>query len=355
MKQIFIQSSTNKYPVIFERDLKARIKSLNKKEKIHVLIDKNIWKIYKDLFENKKNYSSFKVFDATEENKTMEGISNYVAFLLRNNVHKDHILLVVGGGLIQDIGSFTAHILLRGMNWIFIPTTLLAMSDSCVGSKSGINVGKYKNQVGAFHPPSEIYIYPDFLDTLPKSEMVNGIGEIIKHILIKGGRQFNFVAKEIAKLGKDKNVTEEIIYQSLLIKKEIVEKDEFEKNIRKLLNYGHTFGHAIEGYTNHDIPHGVGVLIGMDIANYISVKRKMTTFSKFEEIHNMIKEYTNKYNVMIKNYNSYMDFLSHDKKVIGDKVYAILCKDIGKIEIVKIKMDDVLKENIKEYFLKYSN
>ena len=129
-----------------------------------------------------------------------------------------------------------------------------------------------------------------------------------------------------------------------------LQKDEFEKNIRKLLNYGHTFGHALEGYTNHKIPHGVGVLIGMDIANYVSVKRKLLTLPEFNDIHVIIKSYFVGFKVEIKDYNLYMDFLSHDKKVIGNEVSAILCKGVGKIEIVKTKLDQRLKKEIKEYF-----
>lgn len=355
MKQISIQSQIFEYPVIFEKDLSARLKELHKKYNLHLLIDKSIWNSYKELFNNKKNYTSLKIFDPIENKKNISEISSYIEHLLKHKIHKDHKLLVVGGGLVQDIGSFTAHILFRGVDWIFVPTTLLAMADSCIGSKSGINVGKYKNQVGTFHPPTKIFIYLSFLDTLPPSEVVNGVGEIIKHALIKGGVSFDFLSKNIEHIVKDKKITQEIIYQSLLIKKEIIEKDEFEKNIRKVLNYGHTFGHALEGYTKHEIPHGVGVLIGMDLANYISAKKEMLSLSDFNKIHNLIIQHTKFHNVRLKDYESYMDFLLHDKKVIGQEVSAILSNGIGKIEIVKTKVDSRLKSYIKEYFKEFGN
>ncbi len=355
MKHISIRSQIFEYPVIFEKDLSSRLKELNKKYKTHLLIDKSVWNSYKQLFDDKEIYASLKIFDPVEDKKNIHEISSYIEHLLKYKIHKDHKLLVVGGGLVQDIGSFTAHILFRGIEWIFIPTTLLAMADSCVGSKSGINVGKYKNQIGSFHPPVKIIIHLPFLDTLPQTEIVNGVGEIIKHALIKGGKAFDFFNKNIDRLGKDKKITEEIIYKSLLIKKEIVEKDEFEKNIRKILNYGHTFGHALEGYTKHEIPHGVGVLIGMDLANYISVKKGMLSLEDFNNIHNLITRYTKSYNIELKDYDSYMDFLLHDKKVIGQEVYAILSKGIGKIEIVKTKVDSRLRIYIKDYFTKFGN
>src|SRR5260221_6446617 len=197
------------------------------------------------------------------------------------------------------------------------------MSDSCIGSKSGVNVGNYKNQVGVFHPPTEIYLYLTFLNTLPQSEILNGYGEIIKHSLIKGGRLFKFISKNIIQIPKNKKITEEIIYQSLLIKKEIIEKDEFDVKDRKVLNYGHTFGHALEGYTQHKISHGIGVLMGMDIANYISLKMNLLPSITFSQIHDVIYPFITEVRVKISDFNAYMDFLSKDKKIIGDNIFII--------------------------------
>ena len=131
-------------------------------------------------------------------------------------------------------------------------------------------------------PPGQIYIYLPFIESLPIGELINGVGEIFKHALIKGGREFDLISSNLSQLGVDRKIVEEIIYQSLLIKKEIIEKDELERNMRKLLNYGHTFGHALEGYTKHKISHGVGVLIGMDIANFISLKKKLISVTDFK-------------------------------------------------------------------------
>lgn len=351
MRQIKIKSISGDYKVGFSNDFEKTLEDI-KINGSHLLIDRNIWQLYKKKIGN--NYLSIRVITPKDSNKNLKEVTKYIEFLLRNNIHKDQTLIVIGGGLIQDIGSFTAHILLRGINWIFVPTTLLAMADSCIGSKSGINVGKYKNQVGSFHPPVSIYIFPEFLKTLPQREFINGIGEILKHALIKGGKNLKDISEQIKDI-ENIEIAEKLVYESLLIKKEIIEKDELEKNIRKVLNYGHTFGHALEGYTKHEISHGVGVLIGIDIANFISVKKKMLALSEFENIHNLIAQYTKRYHAVIKNYDSYVDFLTHDKKVIGDEVYAILSKGIGNIEIVKIKLDGTLKKYIKEYFEKYAN
>jgi 3-dehydroquinate synthase len=355
MKKFSVHSiaANRDYPVSFIEDIKQKIQDITNNYPTHCLIDKNIYLKYKGILDEKK-LKSCKLIEASEDQKSLEKVIEYINFLLENAAQKNHKILVIGGGLVQDIGSFTAHLLLRGIDWIFIPTTLLSMADSCIGSKSGINVGKYKNQVGAFHPPTEVCISPSFLDTLPQSELVNGIGEIIKHALIKGGKQYEFISKNISKLSENKKLATEIIYKSLLIKKEIIEEDELEKGIRKLLNYGHTFGHALEGYTNHKISHGIGVLIGVDLANFISLKEKLMSLSEFNKIHNFIYPFISSYEVRVTDYDIYMEYLSRDKKVIGDEVKALLSEGIGKVKIVKTKLDTKLKDYIREYFDKYA-
>src|SRR3989338_3037068 len=166
MKKINVHSVFREYSVEFIEDLKVLIRNLNKNYKTHYLVDQGVWSFYKSKLKEVERGVSFYPFEAVESKKTLEEILNYVKFLLEKKVQKKHVIVVIGGGLVQDIGSFTAHILKRGVEWIFIPTTLLAIADSCIGSKSGINVGKYKNQVGSFHPPSHIYIYSAFLKTL---------------------------------------------------------------------------------------------------------------------------------------------------------------------------------------------
>jgi len=354
MLNIKIKSNIKDYQVIFIKDLTKQIHDLITNYSTHFLVDINIWKKYEKELTQIKLAKSVKYFSAIEKNKTLVEVNEYIEFLLENNVQKKDKIIVIGGGLVQDIGSFTSHIIKRGIEWIFIPTTLLSMADSCIGSKSGINIGKYKNQVGSFHPPIEIYIYSGFLDTLLKNDFINGIGEITKHALIKGGKAYSNLEKELEKIYSNKNAAEKIIFDSLLIKKEIVEEDELEKGIRKLLNYGHTFGHALEGYTKNKIPHGLGVLIGMDLANYISMKRKLLTQQEFEKIHALLKKFISVKSIPINNVDLYIKFLSTDKKVVENKVDAILCKGIGKIKIIRIVFDKELNNNIQSY-LKYFN
>ncbi|OGK24232.1 hypothetical protein A3A46_01655 [Candidatus Roizmanbacteria bacterium RIFCSPLOWO2_01_FULL_37_13] len=354
MKNIKVHSVFRDYEVEFIEDLKGLIKSLNKNYRTHYLIDQGVWKFYKAKLEEVKKGNSIYPFEAVESKKTLEEVLNYVKFLLEKKVQKKDVIVVIGGGLVQDIGSFTAHILKRGVEWIFIPTTLLAIADSCIGSKSGINVGKYKNQVGSFHPPSHIYIYSAFLKTLPKLMILDGIGEIVKHALLKGGKSYKSIKDNLRFLPSDIKKSEKVIYDSLLIKKEIVEEDELEKNIRRLLNYGHSFGHALEGYTKNAILHGVAVTIGMDMANYISMKRGFISQKEFAEISKVLRDYIPYKELKIDDLDTYMEFLSRDKKVVGEELNAILCKGIGKIKIIKVKLNDQLRKELQNY-LAYFN
>lgn len=343
IKNVRIKSTIKNYEVVFDNNLKNLVCSLINRFDVHFLVDENVWNLYKKDCKNfEKSLSIFKV-NAVEKNKTIKKVSEYVEFLLDNDVQKKHKIVVLGGGLVQDIGSFTAHIMKRGIDWVFVPTTLLSMVDSCIGSKSGINVGKYKNQVGSFHPPIEIYINTNFLRTLSDDNMINGIGEMIKHSLIKGEKSFGKLIKNIDR------IDEKMVRESLLIKKEIVEEDELELGRRKLLNYGHTFGHALEGYTNNKIPHGMGVLIGMDMANFISFRRGLLDERIFLKIHSVINDSIGNHKVSIKDIDRYISFLKMDKKVVGDEVDAILCEGIGNIIIKRIKFDKELSNNINDY------
>lgn len=344
MKQIRVKSLFGEYNVYFSGDFGKTIKEINKKNS-HLLIDRSIWGLYKKKIGN--DFKSIKIITASESNKNLKEVVRYAEFLLQKNVHKNQNMIVIGGGITQDIGSFTAHILLRGMNWIFVPTTLLAMADSCIGSKSGINVGVYKNQVGSFHPPNAAYICSEFIKTLPQGQLINGLGEIIKHAFIKGNDIFKNIISEIENIN-NKRIAEKIIYESLQVKKEFVEKDELEKNIRKILNYGHTFGHAIEGYSSNTISHGGAVILGMDIANYISFRKRMLKKSEYLRMNKILKDYF-PLKFRIKNVPLYMKFLQRDKKATSEGVSAILSRGIGKIEIVKIKFDKELRNAISDY------
>lgn len=351
MKNLLIKSSFGNYTVRFTDSLEETLSACISNKGTHFLIDESIWMLNKKRFSKleKKPFSLY-VFKAKETSKTLQSVTKYANFLLTNKIDKGQRIVVIGGGLVQDIGSFTAHILKRGLEWIFIPTTLLSMADSCIGGKSGINTGGYKNQVGAFHPPIAIYISCGFLDSLPKFQIYNGIGEILKHALIKGGKSFENIKGLLSIYSNSGKIESQLVYESLKIKKEIVETDELDTGVRHLLNYGHSFGHALEAYTKNRIPHGIAVSIGMDLANFISVKEGMLSLETYENLSKFIYEFVPYKKVKVDNIKTYMNMLSRDKKVVGNELKAILCHGVGNITIHKLTLNNDLAKMISKYF-----
>ena len=209
---------------------------------------------------------------ANENQKSYEGLIPIIDKLVNHGFRKNHRIVGIGGGITQDITAFTSSILFRGVDWIFFPTTLLAQGDSCIGSKTSINYKKYKNQIGGFYPPEKIYIDLKFLDTLEHKDFQSGVGEMCHYFIVSSKKDFNFYKNSYNLLNKSSSALEEIIARSLKIKKSYIEIDEFDQKERQVFNYGHTFGHAIETLTNYEIPHGIAVSFGMDIANFISIK-----------------------------------------------------------------------------------
>jgi 3-dehydroquinate synthase len=175
------------------------------------------------------------------------------------------------------------------MEWRFVPTTLLSQADSCIGSKSSINLGDAKNILGTFNPPSQIYVDPTFLDTLDEREIRSGVGEILKVHAIAGPQDFDALAQDFSQLFTDRTVLLHYIRRALQIKQRYIEQDEFDRGIRNIFNYGHSFGHAIESASNYGVPHGIAVAMGMDMANFIAARRGMLPQEHFERMHTTLR------------------------------------------------------------------
>ncbi len=181
----------------------------------------------------------------------------------RDGANRSTHLVAVGGGVIQDISAFVASVYMRGLAWSYVPTTVLAMVDSCIGGKSSINVGPYKNLVGTFHPPQHIYVDPAYAETLPRDQFASGLIEAAKICFCRGGAAFEGYLSHEPSTTMSTDALEGVILESLHAKKHFIEIDEFDKKERLLLNFGHTFGHALEGASHYGIPHGIGVGLGI--------------------------------------------------------------------------------------------
>ena len=200
---------------------------------------------------------------AHETNKSLEQLPFLIERLRLAGVDRGTTLIAVGGGVIQDIAAFTASVYMRGLKWIYVPTTVLAMVDSCIGGKSSINVGPYKNLVGTFHPPTHILIDPSLATTLPSTQFASGLVEAAKICFCHNPETFTRYLSHTPAPDMPNTALEQVIQESLLAKKHFVEVDEFDQKERLLLNFGHTFGHALEGASNYGIPHGIAVGLGI--------------------------------------------------------------------------------------------
>ncbi len=344
-----VKSLFKEYEALFEVNHENIIKELFTNKKFHVIIDNKVKDLHFDRLKWISNAATTIGVDAIEKNKGFDSVKMICKTLLDNNINKNDVIIVIGGGIIQDLSAFASNILKRGIDWYYFPTTLLAMCDSCIGSKVGINMSGYKNQLGIFWPPNKVLIDIDFLSTLPKDDIISGIGEIIKVHLISSKEDFDELQNKYEIILNDFEQLKPFIYKSLEIKKSIVEIDEFDTYKRHILNYGHTFGHAIEAYTNNLIPHGIGVTIGIDIANYISLQKGYIQEKEYLNISNTVRKNIPYKALDYSNHDLLSKYLKADKKFDGRKLKVILCKGAGNIFIDEVEVDEKLCGWIGEY------
>ena len=349
MKQfkLNINTKNQKYPIIIGCGLYNNLPKLFAKNSISFkkclfVIDNKIKKkiILKILKKFKKKNRIVYLFNANEKNKNQKNVNKILNCLLKNNFQRNDCLVAVGGGITGDVSGFASSIYKRGIKFVNIPTTLLAQVDSSIGGKTGVNTSHGKNLIGSFYQPNLVVSDTNFLKTLPKREIICGYAEIFKHSLILKKKNFIFLNKNAAKILKlESPFIEKSIIESCKIKKKIVELDENEKNLRKILNFGHTFAHAYEAALNYSkkLNHGEAVLLG--IISAITFGLKIKLFSKIDYFK--IKNHYIKYNLPnnISNYFSKKDlkklilFMKKDKKNTSNLINLILLKKIGKIKL----------------------
>ncbi|MCE0524056.1 MAG: hypothetical protein LV480_14205 [Methylacidiphilales bacterium] len=279
--------------------------------------------------------------NAGEEQKSFEKLAPVIVWLLENGLKRDGLLLVIGGGVLQDIGCFIASVIFRGVRWELIPTTLLAQCDSCIGSKSSINIQSYKNQIGTFYPPDRVLLVTDFLRTLPWDEVRSGMGEVIKLHLLAGEEKFRWLGERLDRVQGDPAVLPECIRSSLLIKQPYIEKDEHDTGIRNLLNYGHTFGHAYESATQYAIPHGISVTLGLLTATFISAQLGLVTEDHFQALRATLAPWYQPYEEKLKPLpvETILAAIKLDKKNTRHGLHCILTRGPGRMEKVRLGIE----------------
>ena len=345
--KLIIKTSSKNYPIYFGSNILFSINSLMKKnlpdvKKICIIADNNLPNILlRNLNRYLKKYD-VKIFSlsANEKNKSLNTANKIIESLLKNNFNRSDCVVAFGGGMIGDLSAFVSNLTKRGLKFINIPTTLLAQVDASIGGKTAVNSYQGKNLIGTFYQPDFVISDISILKSLPKREMISGYGEILKHSLILDKKFFLWLCKNGKNIINKKNSLQlkEAIIKSCKIKSAVVNKDEKEKNLRMILNFGHTFAHGFEGAKNFSkkLNHGEAVLLGMIVACKFSSKKKIFSYKDLNLINKHYIDLNlpkNINNVFKKNQiNKIIYYMKKDKKNINEKINLILLSKIGKVE-----------------------
>lgn len=351
MRIIDVDLTTNKYDIVINKgiikNVGKEIKSIYKGSKIAVVTDENVHNIYGITINESLKICGFEVsfivIKPGEKSKSMEVLNYVYTKLISFKITRGDLLIALGGGVVGDLAGFAASTYLRGIDYVQIPTSLLAQIDSSIGGKVAINLEQGKNLIGSFYHPKKVLIDPEVLNTLPDKFIKDGLGEIIKYACIKDLNFFNILMN--IKTKEDLNAKiEDIIFNCCNIKKEIVEKDELDTGIRMLLNFGHTLGHAIENYFNYEMyTHGEAVSIGMYYITHKSEELGYTESGTSEKIREILLNFNIDYILPKVNLEAIKKLVYIDKKNISRNINLILLKKIGEAFIEKTPIENIDK------------
>ena len=307
-------------------------------DNLFFLIDANIYDLYINSFNDLDNIV---VIPPTEDSKSLSYASILIEKLLALGANKSSYLIGIGGGITCDITGFIASIFMRGINFAFIPTTLLAITDAALGGKNGVNFNKIKNIVGTINEPNFIIIDLSFLKTLEKKECCNGFAEIIKHACVSSAKLFSFLEKVDVEY-KSENFFSSILRKSISIKLDFVSKDIKDLGHRRILNFGHTFGHAIESKNN--ISHGQAISLGIILACNTSHKLGYLKKEKIQRINNLLAKFDLPTDISKVDRTELLSYVLKDKKTKRRNVNFIVLEDIGKADIINIPIEKIIYE-----------
>lgn len=347
LKKLVVNTSQS-YNVIIKRDiiniLSSHINSICTPKNISIITDSNVAKLYLDPVLYHLKNAGFKVnsiiIPAGESSKSISTLEKIYLELSQGHISKSDLIISLGGGMVSDITGFAASTFLRGIHCMHIPTSLIAQVDASIGGKTAINLSSGKNLVGAFYQPISVLIDPNFLTTLPKKEISCGMAEVIKYSLIRNKALFDKLSNYSGNI-LEENFIDDIIFQCIKIKKDIVEHDERDKNERMILNFGHTIGHAIEKYFNYSrYSHGHAIALGMLEIIKLGEKLKLTEKSCYPKTLNILRKYNLPTSLDI-SLNELFDFIVLDKKNINNKLNLVFIKDVGKSFIKAFSKDEI--------------
>lgn len=335
--ELTIKTSTHSYPIYLERNILTHIsEKVNLQRKVMIITDTNIPQDYIHSIAEQCLEPYVHVCQSGEESKSFAVYEAILKEMLSLSFSRKDLVIALGGGVIGDLSGFVAATYMRGIDFVNVPTTTLSQIDSSIGGKVAINVEKWKNMVGAFYPPISVFIDPNTLASLPERHFYNGLVEALKAGLIYNEKLVELMANA------DLHVEiESILYEALLVKKAVVEEDEFEMGLRKILNFGHTIGHGLESYYDlKDLLHGEAVALGMWMAiDDEKIKEKLLPiYQKLHQRTSIPYDVEKVYNYVI-----------HDKKANKNEVAFVSLSKIGQAEVQNIPLEDIhrrLEENV---------
>ena len=345
------------YDIVFD-DSFANLEGLLSKfilrdKKVCIITDDTIAPLYldevKSIFSKVCNKVTQYIVDAGEEFKTLKTVEGVYEHLIESKFDRNDFVVALGGGVVGDMTGYIAATYLRGISFIQIPTTLLSQVDSSIGGKTGVDLNGYKNMIGAFYQPKLVYINVSTLLSLNKRIYLSGMGEIIKHGIIKDREYFNWLRHNCDKIvERDIEVLIPMIKNSCYIKKQVVENDPKEKGERALLNFGHTIGHSIEKLYNFEKYHGECVGIGMVVAAYLSKNKGYISESEADSIKKMVSIFELPNSIMGLKPDDIIDVSKNDKKMDSNKIKFIVIKEIGDAIIDSSITDEDMRKAILE-------
>ena len=344
--KLLVKTKNKNYSIFVGKNITNNLSKILKVEKINfnrclIIVDKKVLKKTSQKITNKINCKFKKIFffKSSEKNKNFNSVNKILDLLFKENFSREDCVVAIGGGITGDVVGFAASIYKRGIKFINFPTTLLSQVDSSVGGKTGVNNKYGKNLIGSFNQPDLVLSEINFLKSLPKRELICGYAEILKHTIIANKKKFLFLEKNKNKiLSLKSDVIQKTIIDSCIIKKQVIEKDEKEKNLRKVLNFGHTFAHSFEASLKYSkkLNHGEAVLMGIKCAVKFSQKINYITKNDAEKIIKHIDSLKTK-NLKdffkLKDLEILIKFIKIDKKNKSNKINLILLKKIGKTDI----------------------
>jgi len=347
------------YDIVFSKSFEELLEELQElgveKKRLCIVTDSIVDTLYGEELLSLLEKLSVKVvkyvFPAGEENKTLDTVKEIYKFLIEEGFDRKDMLVALGGGVVGDMTGYTAATYLRGIDFIQIPTTLLAQADSSIGGKTGVDFDGYKNMVGAFKMPRLVYMNLSVLKTLDERQFFAGFAEIMKHGIIKDAIFYEWLLEKMYEIcERDLDTLEEMVMRSCSVKKLVVEKDPLEQGDRALLNLGHTIGHAIEKAKNFELYHGECVALGIVAAAFISWKKELLSMEEYYEIRDMFVPFYLPISVDGIDPEEILKLTKSDKKMEAGNIKFVLLKKIGKAIINTTVSDEEILAAINEIY-----